>query len=349
MPTKATYTQRQEKADREAWKEGEGHETRERKKQGRRIEWNERVAREQAEQEAKEQAGKVANEIAEQEAKGRADEAGRAKAEEDATRKTAEAKEHARRGAREKKERSKREGKEEAEATKEEESKFPTPKIPSAWGSTVTKDDRSGGTSSGLPPIATSSVTGGIFDGAGSFDFFATGENNPPGNAEVELQTVSTKRDKDINNFNLSEVPTPAEPGKLDILEGPGVNTSAKVSVSSENERSADAEQRPSASEPTPPCPSPEAAPEEPLSTHSEFLSTPKDVTEEVSATPKPSPVSSRLTPTRRTQVPIPISTLANDGTIVTPAPIGDSDSARRDDSAQSQMAVKPVTEPVPR
>jgi len=75
----------------------------------------------------------------------------------------------------------------------------------------------------------------------------------------------------------------PADPGKPDILEDLGVNMSTKVSVSSENERFADAERKPSPAELTLPCPSQEAAPEESLSINSEFLRTPKDVTEEVS------------------------------------------------------------------
>lgn len=51
----------------------------------------------------------------------------------------------------------------------------------SSWGldSTEKKDESSGG----LPPIITSSVPGGIFEGAGHFDFFANKDS--PGGAEL--------------------------------------------------------------------------------------------------------------------------------------------------------------------
>ena len=331
---------RQEKATLQAMrKEREEQEEREERAEKERVE---RDAREWAEREAKEQAEREVKELAERAVKEKMDRTVRERVEKEAAKQAAEkaanearvqsardAREKAERNARKKRERKKkrlerkkerlekeekeriereekereerekieREEKEEAEREvkekadreaeerEEDEKKVATSEIPSAWSSTVTRDDRSGlgGTSSGLPPIVTSSVTGGIFDGAGSFDFFATGKNNPSDNAEVELRTLSAGRDKDIDDFNLSEVPTPADPGKLDILEGLGVSTSA-----------------------------------------------------EVSATPKPLSISIRL-------ISVPISP------ITTPAPIKDSDSARRDDLAQPQMAVKPVTEPVPR
>jgi len=135
-------------------------------------------------------------------------------------------------------ERAEREAKE-----REEKGEASASKTPSPWGSTVGKNDRSRKTSalsqkeqknewgawnlgsaekgnpSGLPPITTSSASGGLFDNVGNF----------------------------------IEVATPAETadvGKLDMLERLHMNTnnvSARVSVSSrsENERWTDAGQSP--------------------------------------------------------------------------------------------------------
>ena len=121
------------------------------------------------------------------------------------------------------------------------------------FGSSETKDE-----SSGLPPLITSSVPGGMFDGAGKFDFFTkTGSLGGSGDGdEVELRTPLTKKGKRgfDSPSNLSKAATPVETtdaGKGDVLDdfsprnvGLGKRF-ARGSFSSENERFTDEEQGP--------------------------------------------------------------------------------------------------------
>ena len=337
--------ERQEKAELQASrKEREEQERKEREKHAEK-ERIEREAREQAEREAKERAEREAREQAEREVREQAEEAAREKRDRNARRKAEkEAAKKAERMAKEKeereekemyeremkekmereeKEREEREAKEEADReakeTGEEKNKVPASKIPSGWGSTVGKNDRSRKTSglpqkekksewagswdfgsaeqdehSGLPPIITSSVPGGIFSGAGNLgEFFTTGENDSPGGAEeVELRTPLTK--KGINDLsNPSKVATPTKPvglGRLDRLEDLNTsNISARVSISLENERFTDAEQGPSPTQPTHPSLAPETTPEVLSSATTELLKTSKDF-EGVPATIQPRP-----------------------------------------------------------
>jgi len=295
----------------------------------------EREAKERAEEEArvkaeeitKQKAAKKARERAKREAREKAEQEAREKAEREA--KEREEREEVERLEREKErlereeiERLEREEKEtadrETKGREEEERKKASSKTPSAWGSTVGRNDRSRKTSglsqkeqknewantwdfgptgkgetSGLPPIITSSVPGGVFDGTSNFaDIFAAGKNDSPGGAEeVELRTPLTKKGKKGIN-NLSKVATPTEPadlGKLDILENLNMNNmSARVSVSSENERFTDAEQGTSR-ESTPPGLAPEVVPEALSSITSELLRAP-DIKVEVPTIPKPLP-----------------------------------------------------------
>ena len=121
------------------------------------------------------------------------------------------------------------------------------------FGSAEKKDE-----SHGLPPTITSSVPGGIFDGAGNF--------------EVELRTPVTKKgNKGIDTpSNHSKVAAPSE--TVDM--GKSDNLSQRVSISSENERFTDAEQTPSPPEPAHPALAPGHEPF-PNST-SELLKTPQ-------------------------------------------------------------------------
>ena len=252
---------------------------------------------------------------------------------------------------REEKEKAEREAKEEAarEAKErgEEKNKVPASKIPSGWGSTIGKNDRSrkasglsqkeqknewasswdfGSTEkdehSGLPPITTSSVPGSIFDGG---DFFTTGENDSPGSAgEVELRTPLTKKGID-NLSNLSKVATPTEPadlGRLDGFEDLNMNNmSARVSVSSENERFTDAEQVPSPTQTTHPSLAPEITPEVLPSTTSELLEMPKNVKREVPMTPHFWPAPPHA-PTHQAQAtPKPLSVHPVQAPTLDPAP----------------------------
>ena len=289
-------------------------------------------ARQRAEKEVEEQAERDAQEKGEQEARENADREAKERTERKKERLEREEKE---RVEREEKEKAEREAKERGE---EERNKVPVSKIPSAWGSTIGKSDCSKKTSalsqkerknelangcdfgptqkeepSDLPPITTSSAPGGIFGGAGNFDFFAAGEKDPPGGAEeVEFRTPLTKKGKKgvDGPSSRSKVTTPtvsADAGRLDMLEDLNMNImSARVSISSENERFTDTEQELSPTEPTHPVFAPETASEALLSTTPErLLETPKEVKEEVPTTPKPWPTLS-LTPTHRSQVPTP-------------------------------------------
>jgi len=299
-------------------------------------------ARQRAEKEVEEQAERDAQEKGEQEARENADREAKERTERKKERLEREEKE---RVEREEKEKAEREAKERGE---EERKKVPVSKIPSAWGSTVGKSDCSKKTSalsqkerknewangwdfgptekeepSDLPPITTSSAPGGIFGGAGNFDFFATGEKDPPGGAgEVELRTPLTKKGKKgvDGPSNRSKVATPtvsADAGRLGMLENLNMNNmSARVSISSENERFTDAEQGPSPTEPTHPVFAPETASEALLSTTPELLKTRKEVEEDIPATPKPllaPSIASQpwpappLTPTHQSQVPTPV------------------------------------------
>ena len=314
------------KAEREAARKAE-QEAKEREARER----AEEEARVKAERDAKRKAAKEAREQAVREAREKADRMAKEKEEREEKemkeRHEREMKERYEREVREKiegeeKEKAEREAKEKAdreakEREEEEKKKVPASKIPFAWGSTVGKNDRPRKTSglpqkeqknewasswdfgsaeqdehSGLPPIITSSVPGGIFSGAGNLgDFFTTGKNDSPGGAEeVEIRTPSTKNG--IDNFpNLSKVATPTEPvgpGRLDLLEDLNTsNMSARVSVSSENERLTDAEKGPSPTQPTHPSLASEITPEVLPSTTSELLETPKDVQREVPMTPQ--------------------------------------------------------------
>ena len=297
-----------EKMDRNARKRAEREAA---KKAGR--EAREREARERAEEEARARADRDAKRKAVKEAREQVTQEAREKAERMAKEKEErEEKERVEREEREKIEReetekAEREAKEkancEAREREEEEKKIAASKIPSTWGPTVGENDRSrtSGLSqkeqntkwasswdfgsaeqdehSGLPPIITSSVPGGIFDGPGNLgDSFITGKNDSPGGAEeVELRTPLTK--KGINDLsNLSKIAIPTEPvglGRLDHLEDLNTsNVSARVSVSSENEG---AEQKPSPTHPTHPSLAPGTAPEVLSSTTSGLLKTSKN------------------------------------------------------------------------
>ena len=328
------------KADREAKEQAE-REAKEKAEQEAR-ENAEQKARENAEKEAKEKAEREAKEQAEREEKERLErerEQERIEKERIEQERIEQERIETERIEREGKEKAEREANEKAEREarerEEEKKKTSASKIQSAWGSTVGKNDRSRKTSlsqkeqknewantwdlgsaekdnlPGLPPIFTSSNTGGLFDGAGNFDIFPSGQKNSPGGAEeLELRTPQTKKGKKgISNLsNLSKAATPTETvdaGKPDVLEDLGLgDVSARVSVSSrsDNERWADAEQGLSPTEPTPPALAPEPGPEAFFST-SELLKTPKDVKDETLTTPKPLPTVS-LTPARQSPIP---------------------------------------------
>jgi len=259
------------------------------------AEWE--VAKE-AEREAKERAEEAVRVKAEKNAKRRAKKEAKEQAERDAKEKVEqEAKERTER----EKERLEREGvereekeKAEREKEREEKKKVPVSKIPSAWGSIFEKSDRSRNTSalsqkerknewagawdfgstekepSVLPPIFTSSAPGGNFDGAGNSGFLAAGEKGSPGGTEeVKLHPPLTKGKNVDGPFNSNiSTPEPAVAGGLDILEDLSMNNmSARISISSENERFTDAEQGPSPTEPTHPALVPaKTEPEKPLS-----------------------------------------------------------------------------------
>jgi hypothetical protein len=290
----------------------------------------EQVEREKAEQEAREEAAREKAELeakkAEEEAKERADRearenAERVKAEREAMEEAEREKERL-----EKEREAKDKADREAKQREEEEKKFTASKIPSPWGSTVGRNNDSSRKTSGfsqkgqknewgnswdfgsaekkddshgLPPIITSSVPGGIFDGAGNFDFLA--KKDSPGGAgeEVELRTPLTKKGKNGLNTppNLSKAATPSETvdmGGFDNLEHPGFkNRSARASISSENERFTDAEQGPASPETVHPALTPEVMPEAFSNSTSELLKTPQGVKEEVPTTPKPWPAPS--------------------------------------------------------
>ena len=167
----------------------------------------------------------------------------------------------------------------EAKEREEKEKYLAASKISSAWGSTVEKNDEgSRKTPADLsqkgqknewaspwdlcsigrkdesrvpPPIITSSVPSGVFDGAGKFDFFSK-EGSPVGSEEeVELRTPLTRKGKNSINTPFGLVKVAARSvvvgvDKLDGFEGPGLGgMSARISISSENERFTDAEEGP--------------------------------------------------------------------------------------------------------
>ena len=285
-------------------------------------EMKEQAERERAEQEAREKAAEEAKEKAEREAKKAEDEAKERadrEAEENAKREERERAERAAERERLEREKdAKEKADREAKEREEEEKKLAASKNLSPWGSTAENihNDRSRKTSglsqkapengwrsswgfgSGkdeshdLPPIITSSVPGGILSGA---DFFSN-KYSPDGAAEeVELRTPVTKgKGASKTPSNLSGVATPSETvamGKVDsnTHEDPDFrNRSARVSISSENERFTDAEQGPSPPQPTHPVLTPEAMPEAPSNSTSELLNTPRAAKEEVPTTPKP-------------------------------------------------------------
>ena len=299
---------------------------------------------EKAAQEAREKAKLEAAEKAEQKEKERADQL---KAEEEARKKAEREEQEKMKREEERLEREREEAREKAnreakEREEEEKKKFTTSKTPSAWGSTIGKNnDRPRKTSglsqkeqknewggawdfnsteqkdepSGLPHIITASVPGSIFNGAGNM--FA--KNDSPGGAgeEVELHTPLTKKGKNgiSTPSNLSKVATPSETvdmDKLELLDDLGLNNmSARVSISSENERFTDAEQGPSPPELAHPALTPEIIPEAFSNSTSELLKTPQAVKEEVPTTPKPWSPSS-FTPTQpqvSTPPPAPANT----------------------------------------
>ena len=314
----------------------------------------EREAKIQAEREAREKADQEAREKSEREAKEKADreeqerlkkEERLKKKEEERLRKEEEERLEGERIEREKeKEKAEREAKQKAELeakAEEEKRKAPVSKIPSPWGSTAGKNDRSRKTSAlsqkeqknewagrwdpdatqkdGLAPIITSSTQSGLLDGASDLNFLSFGNKDSPGGGEeVELRTPLTKRGKKGTDSpsSRSKVATPTEAagvGKLDALEDLNMgNVSARISVSSrsENERWTDAEQSPT--QPTPPTLAPEVGLENLLDTATELLGTPKGIRDEALATPKPWS-SPSLTPARQSQVstspPIPAKT----------------------------------------
>ena len=280
-----------------------------------------REAREQAEQEAKERVDREAKDMAEREAREKVERGEKEKAEREKER-----------VGREKKEKADREAKE-----REEEKKKPVASNnPTAWGSGNNRGRKTSGLSqrehknewggggwdagsaekkdelSGLPSIITSSIPGGVFDGAGNFDFFA--KKDSPGGAgeEVELRTPLTKKGK--NGVNIPSDPSKVVPpsdtvdtGKLDILEDMGLtNVSARVSVSSENERFTDAEQGPSPPESTQRALAPDFLPETFSNFTSELLKTPQDLEGAVPTTPKPRSTPSLAHANPKVSVPAP-------------------------------------------
>ena len=178
------------------------------------------------------------------------------------------------------------------------------------WGSTETTDE-----SPGLPPIITSSIPGGIFDGAGKFDFFAKTDSPGGGGDEVELRTPLAKKGK--RGFDslskLSKAATPVETtdaSKGDVLDDFGLrnvgqgNRSVTVSFSSENEHFTDGEQGPPSPESTNQTLAPEVAPEAQQNSTFGLLEMPKGDKEEVPTTPKPWPAPSLAA--TQPQVPTP-------------------------------------------
>lgn len=207
------------------------------------------------------------------------------------------------------------------------EKKRTSSKFPSGWGSTVERNnDRWRKTSSlsqngqkigltgdwdpgssdkkdefsGPPPIITSSVPGGIFDGAGNFDFFA--EQDTPLMKEG-MNGINTSSD-------ISEVAAPLETvdvDKIAISGGLGLNCmSRRVSISLEDERFTDAEQIPSPGPAHTALPTPEVL----SNSTSGFLKTLWCAEEEAPTTPKPWPAPSLTT--AQPQVFTPAPTPAN-------------------------------------
>jgi hypothetical protein len=216
---------------------------------------------------------------------------------------------------REEKEKAEREAKWKAE--REAKKEAPASKIPYTQGLAVGKNEWTGTwyscptekeEHSAPPPIVTSSVAGGLFDGPGNFDFLSTGKKDSPGGADkLELRTPLTKKGRKgkrgISSLsNLSKLVTPTEPagvGKFDVLEDLNMNNMfARVSISSGsgNERWTDAGLGPSPTEPTPPALVPELGFEALLNATPELLETLKEVKDEAPTTPKPWPATS-LTP----------------------------------------------------
>ena len=171
------------------------------------------------------------------------------------------------------------------EREEEEEKKSTSSKISSVWDSTVEKNnDRSRktpglaqkgqknqlasawdfrsvekkGDSPGLSPTITSSVPGGIFDGANNFDFFPK-KDSPGGGAEIRTPLQKEGTNGIDTPSNLSKVTAPSETVDMGILEDSGPShTSTRVSISPENERFTDAEGDPSPPEPAHPTFTPE-------------------------------------------------------------------------------------------
>lgn len=147
--------------------------------------------------------------------------------------------------------------------------------------------------SSGLPPISTPSVPGGTFDGIGNPESLIKKVSPGGPTEEVKLHASPKKKGKRgvKTPSNLSKVATPSETtdmNKLDVLEGQALcNVSARVSISSENERLAEAERGPSPPPPTQPALAPEVTPEVPSDSTSELLKTPQGVEGGVPTTPK--------------------------------------------------------------
>ena len=312
------------KAEREAKEQAE-REAKEKAEQEAR-EKAEKEAREQAEGEVRERAEREAKEIAEKE---RLEREERNRAEKERVEKEREEKERAEREAEEKADREAKE--------REEKKKTPASKIPSAWGSTVGKNDRSRKTSSlsqkeqknewantwdpnsadrekedhsGLFPLTTPAAPG-LFEGVGNFDFLSGKKDSPGGVEELELRTPLTKKGKTGTNSISKAVPLTetTDVGKLDMLEDLNMNdASARVSVSSrsENERWTDAEQGPSPTEPAPPALALGPGLETLSGFAPEFLMAPNEAKDEAPATPKPWPAPS-LTPARQSPVPAPV------------------------------------------
>ena len=233
----------------------------------------------------------------------------------------------------------------EAKEIEEEEKKSASSKISSVWDSTVEKNnDRSRktpglaqkgqknqlasawdfcsvekkGESPGLSPTITSSVPGGIFDGANNFDFFPK-KDSPGGGAEIRTPLQKEGTNGIDTPSNLSKVTVPSQTVDTGILEDSGPNhTSTRVTISSENERFTDAERDPSPPEPAHPTFTPEdptipkpwptslapaqpqvsASSENERFTDAERGSSPPALAPEVPITPKPWPIPS-TTPTQ--------------------------------------------------
>ena len=228
-----------------------------------------------------------------------------------------EAKEKAKREEKERFEREERIKREDTEKTKKEAKEETERETPSAWGSTVGKNDHprkasglshqgqksEGVTTCGLssiekgdppdlPPVIASSTTrGDLFDSAGNFNFFVAWQKDLPGGAEVEFLTPLTEKGAD-NLPSLSKAVPPTKStdvrkiDALDDLNAEDVSVTISISSGSESECWTDAGRSTSPTEPPPPGLTPETASKVSSNTAPESPKMPKEVKDETFTTP---------------------------------------------------------------